>query len=88
MRDGKFRFTVGMKIIAKFQPNEKNSLTKKTHRVGKPYYYKTIKILKNKALSKWSIIATDIHRIIDFLENGSDDDITTEHRTTSERERI
>jgi len=74
IRDGKFHFSQGGKIIAKFQPSDMKSLNKKTYRVGKPYYYKTMKILKDKAISEWSIIEIDIHRIINFFENGLDED--------------
>ena len=91
IRDGRFSFTVGMKVVAKFQPSDMKSLTKKTETVGRPYYNKIIKLLKNQAITKWSIIATDIHRIIDFLENGSDDyedyQRTTQRKTTKELSR-
>lgn len=73
IRDGGFHYKQGFQIIAKFKPEDMKSLTKMTSRVGAPYYHITIKLLKGKAITKWSIIATDIHRIIDFLENGSDE---------------
>ncbi len=73
IRDGKFYYNQGGKIIAKFQPEDMKSTTKKTHRVGRQFYYKMIKLLKNKALSNWSLIENDLHRIIYYLEQGIDD---------------
>ena len=74
VRDGKFKYTVGGKTIAKFQESDMKSETKKTWLVGRPYFYKTIKLLKDKVLESWSPISIDIHRIIQFLEEGYDED--------------
>lgn len=74
IRDGGFYYHQGGKIIAKFQPEDLKSLTKKTSLVGRPYFYKMIKLLKDKSLEKWADISTDIHRIIYYLENGIDED--------------
>jgi hypothetical protein len=76
IRDGKFYYNQGGKIIAKFQPTDMKSITKKTHRVGRPYYYKVIKLLKNKILENWSLIENDFHRLIYFLEQGIDEEFT------------
>ncbi len=74
IRDGKFFYTQGGKRIAKFQQSDMKSITKKTYRVGRPFHNKFSKLLKNKALANWSYIANDYHKLIQYLEQGIDDD--------------
>lgn len=74
IREGGFYYKVENRLIAKFKEEEMNSLTKKTHRVSRDYYYKVIKILKNKFLENWSPVENDMHVIIRYLVEGLDED--------------
>ncbi|MCH7561993.1 MAG: hypothetical protein IIC67_11650 [Thaumarchaeota archaeon] len=86
--DGGYKYTVGGKVVAKFQPSEMKSVNKNTYVVGKPFHYKIMNILKPLAIKKWSIISLDIHRIIEFLENGSDEDEEYRPHTTQTTKRL
>lgn len=85
--DGGFHYISGGKMIGRFKPEDMKSLTKFTNRVGEPFYNSTMKILKDKTIKEWSIITIDIHRIINFFENGSDEDSINQHEIKPEREK-
>lgn len=68
IREGGLYHKVGNKIIAKFTPEDLNSKIRKTYKVGRDYYNKTMNILRNKFLENWIPLAIDIHQIIIFTE--------------------
>lgn len=82
IRDGKFFFTQNGKRIAKFQPSDMKSITKQTDRVGRPFHNKMSKLLKNKALMNWSYIANDYHKLIQYCEQGLDDEFEIRPEST------
>lgn len=72
IREGGLYHQVGEKMIAKFSPEDMNSKIRKTYKVGRDYYNKTMNILKNKFLENWTPLAIDLHQIILFAEQQED----------------
>lgn len=68
IREGHMFYLHKGKMIAKFTPTDLSSKVKKTYQVGRNYYWKTIKILKQKFLDNWNPLTIDIHNLILFAE--------------------
>lgn len=68
IREGGLYHMQGERMIAKITPEEMNSKIKKTMKVGRDYYHKTMNILKYQFLQCWRPLAVDIHQIILFCE--------------------
>lgn len=68
IREGGLYHMANGKMIAKFSPEEQNSKIRKTYKVGRDYYHKTMNILKTKFLENWRPLSVDLHQLILFAE--------------------